>query len=142
VDGLSTLWRDRDPDSVDTAELIHEVAKSSETSPPDATLAGTAIDGLAQRYKESKDWADLFSGVGWTEALIQEVRDGLGLPDVTVPASFVNLPKLEPTELRERCPECNHRHDLAPPADGEVCRGKTCRRCNEWFTVFDKREKA
>jgi hypothetical protein len=193
VEGLSTVWRSRNPDHADTAELINEVAESSETSPPDATVAGTAIDGLAQQYKESKDWEDLFHGVGWTEVLIQEVRDGLGLPDATVPASFVNpeaidelaqqykeskdweelfhgigwsevliqevrdglglpnatipasftnLPRLEPTKLRERCPECDHRHDLTPPADGEVCRGKTCRRCEEWFTVFDKREKA
>jgi hypothetical protein len=164
-------------------EVLETVRETKETTPPDAKVAGTAIDEIAAEYKESYDWEALFTAKHGDEYVDEVISQYSSLPkrkhEVRFPAEavaerylaacswptdFSASDKLEaierwgerfgftksnirqwmeeaPTQARSTCPECFHPHELDPIHPGEMTRGKTCRNCGTWFTVYDKHDR-
>lgn len=102
-------------------KYINEVGQNNnETEPlPYPKLAGTAVDGIAKKYKQTVEWSKLFTEPK-THQFIQEVQIWAGKP------------------IRDVCPKCSRTHELREIKSGEKVRGKTCRNCGAWFTVFDR----
>lgn len=101
-------------------KYIGKVASYGESSSlPKPKIAGTVIDEIAVDYKKSKKWDELFDEPQ-TDEFIREVQ---------IKGSKAVL---------KICPYCQYLHDIRDIKPGEISRGKTCRSCGRWFTVFNR----
>lgn len=183
VAGLSSDLRRAEARQIHAQQWINEVAETSATSPPDAKIAGTAVDELARQYKESIEWERLFTAKTG-ESVLHQLRREFNLPQRNIPVKFPDeaiikrllknaswpedwsptdkieavkditerfdlskndvqgLMRHTPPAVQSACPHCWHSHDLRPVHSGEITRGKTCRGCGEWFTVFSKSDES
>lgn len=120
-----------------TDGFIKEVANSTDSQQPKPKIAGGAIDSIAQEYKNSYAWEELFRAPT-SDELLEDLRREHFLPKASVPATFRIVETGGPTD----CPMCGYSNSCRPKAAGEIRRGKTCRGCGEWFTVFDRDDSA
>lgn len=116
-----------------TEQFIKEVDNDTNSQPPKPKIAGTAIDSIADEYRNGYTWDKLFNAPT-SDELVEDLRREFGLPKTSVPATFRIVETGGPAD----CPRCGHSNKCWPRAAGEIRRGKTCRNCGEWFTVFDR----